>query len=96
MNLDSGRPDRIGEKMERNFSLKNINLSAYLLSTGKIKLSKVDRTNPREMSFFFDPPETASKLLEEYFLGNALVDPKTLFSKLNELRDIALGGGKYG
>lgn len=75
-------------KIENNtFRTRNLNLSAYLVVTGKIELLKIDKTSPQEFWFVFNDPTLCKELEYQYWQDEALVNPKKLLYTLNELKD---------
>ncbi len=77
-----------------NLEIKILNIAAFLYSSG-LRLKGTKRING-EVYFLFAPKNEAEKLLESYFTDNASVNPKDLFSKLNDLRDLIFSGGRNG
>ena len=75
--------------------LKILNLAAFLHASPGIQLVGTKRING-EVFFIFSPKIEAEKLLEAYFTDKALINPKELFAKLNDLRDLIFSGGKNG
>lgn len=72
--------------------LKTLNLAAFLYASG-LHLVGTKRVNG-EVFFIFSPKDKAEKLLERYFADTATINPKELFSKLNDLRDLIFSGGR--
>ncbi len=72
--------------------IKILNLAAYLNAAG-VRLVGTKRVNG-EVFFLFSPKTEAEKLLESYFADTATINPKELFAKLNDLRDLIFSGGK--
>lgn len=68
------------------YSTKNLNLAAFLYASGVhfIRANKVDR----EFFFEFTPKIQAEKLINDYFSGTATTNPRDLFSRLHDLKDI--------
>lgn len=73
------------------YKTKTLNVAAFLYASG-LKLTKTVRVE-NEVFFIFIPKEEAEKLVERYFAGNAIVDPRELFARLNDLRDLIFSGG---
>jgi hypothetical protein len=65
---------------------KNLNIAAFLYASG-LSLSGTSRES-KEVYFEFSPKEKAEKLVENYFANKANVNPKELFARLNDLRDL--------
>jgi hypothetical protein len=77
--------------METGYKLKTLNLAAFLYASG-LKLINIVRVK-NEVFFIFSPKNDAEKLVEQYFAGKATVDPRELFARLNDLRDLIFSGG---
>lgn len=73
------------------YKTKTLNVAAFLYAAG-LKLTNTVRIN-NEVFFTFIPKGEAEKLVERYFAGNATVDPRELFARLNDLRDLIFSGG---
>lgn len=65
---------------------KNLNLAAYLYASG-IQFNGTTKAD-KEFFFRFEPKFEAEQLVNNYFLGKASVNPKELFSRLHDLKDI--------
>lgn len=74
--------------------IKILNIAAFLYAS-KLRLVGTKRVNS-EVFFLFKPKVEAEKLLESYFADTATTNPKELFAKLNDLRDLIFSGGKHG
>lgn len=72
--------------MENEYITKNLNLASYLCSTG-LPLSRTFKIGS-EFFFVFSPKNKAEELVNDYFLDKALVNPKLLFARLNDLKDL--------
>lgn len=78
----------------RFYRTKILNIAAYLYAAG---LQLVDTTKLNgEVFFVFSPKEKADELVESYFAGTARTNPRELFARLNDLRDLIFSGGKNG
>ena len=55
----------------------------------------VSKKDNGEVYFEFISKDRAEKLVTEYFSGNSLVDPRELFARLNDLKDIIFNKPKY-
>ncbi|OGK54991.1 hypothetical protein A3H78_00760 [Candidatus Roizmanbacteria bacterium RIFCSPLOWO2_02_FULL_36_11] len=74
-----------------SYRTKILNIAAYLYATG---LQLVDTTKENsEVFFIFTPKSKAEQLVESYFAGTASVNPRELFARLNDLRDLIFSGG---
>lgn len=78
------------EKIE-GYRLKQLNLAAFLYASG-LKLATTVKVN-NEVFFIFTPENDAKQLVEKYFAGTATIDPRELFARLNDLRDLIFSGG---
>lgn len=78
--------------MDEGYKTKNINIGAYLYSSGLQLLNtlKVDK----EVFFIFTPKDKAEQLVEEYFAGTARISPREFVARLNDLRDLIFSGGR--
>lgn len=74
------------------YQTKILNISAFLYASG---LQLVDTTKVNgDVFFLFAPKDKAEKLVEQYFAGTANINPRELFARLNDLRDLIFSGGK--
>lgn len=73
------------------YRTKTLGIAAFLYASG-LKLTKTTRIN-HEVFFIFSPKNDAELLVEKYFAGTAIVDPRELFARLNDLRDLIFSGG---
>ena len=74
------------------YRTKTLNISAFLFASG-LKLVNTTRVR-NEVFFIFTPKDKAEKLVSDYIAGSATVDPRELFARLNDLRDLIFSGGK--
>jgi len=72
--------------MER-YTTKNLFISTYLLTSGKVKFLGIETLDYKTKLFIFTPLALAQKLEAEYFSGGAL-PAKILFAEYNNLKDI--------
>ncbi len=75
--------------MENNktFKTSDIKTSSFLLSVG-VELLKVIKDEPQKVIFCFADSNEVKEYLNSYWQGKALVNPRTLFEKLNYLKDL--------
>ena len=73
------------------YKTKTLNVAAFLYASG-LKLANTFRIKS-EVFFIFIPKNKAEVLIEKYFAGTAMVDPRELFARLNDLRDLIFSGG---
>lgn len=78
------------------YSTNNLYQSAYLYASGlRFAFFKQDG---KSIYFHFEPRVEANRLIAEYFRGTASVNPRELFARLNDLKDIVFSqtrGGKH-
>jgi len=74
------------------YKTKILNIAAYLYASG-LQLAETIRDG-NELFFLFTPKNEAEKLVEKYFADTALVNPRELFARLSDLRDLIFSGGK--
>lgn len=74
------------------YKTKTLNVAAFLYASG-LKLTNTVRVNG-EVFFIFIPKNEAEQLVDDYFAGAATIDPRELFARLNDLRDLIFSGGK--
>jgi hypothetical protein len=71
---------------------KRLNIAAFLYASG---LEFVDADNiTGEFFFKFTPRAEAEELVDSYYAGTASVDPRDLFSRLHDLKDLIFSGEK--
>jgi hypothetical protein len=68
------------------YSTRNLNLAAFLFASG-LQFTGADKIK-KEYFFNFIPADKATKLVENYYHGTATINPRELFARLNDLRDI--------
>lgn len=68
------------------YTTKNLNIAAFLYACG-LQLVKTDRVHG-EVFFSFSPAEKAEQFVGSYFNGSARVNPRELFARLNDLKDV--------
>lgn len=71
---------------------KNLHICSYLYSAG-LKLAGTKKVGA-EFFFRFSPKNEAEKLVKAYFADEASVNPRELFARLNDLRDLIFSGGR--
>jgi len=74
------------------YRTKTLNIAAFIFASG-LKLINTIRVK-NEVFFIFAPKEEAEKLVNDYFAGTATIDPRELFHRLDDLRDLIFGGSK--
>lgn len=72
--------------------IRDIAVSAFLYSTGLVKLLGKRRLPTGDVLFQFFPREKAEKLAQDYWNLNApTIQPKKLFSAQRDLKDMIFG-----
>ncbi|HWY79822.1 MAG TPA: hypothetical protein VNW29_05705 [Candidatus Sulfotelmatobacter sp.] len=69
------------------YSTKNLNLSAFLSCLPDIKFVGAIK-HGNEFFFKFTPKEKTEQLVNDYFSGIATVNPRDLFARLHDLKDL--------
>lgn len=72
--------------IEDEYSTKNLSIASYLYASG-IQFSGASNING-EFFFKFSPKDKAENLVQLYFSGTATVNPRDLFARLHDLRDL--------
>lgn len=74
------------------YRTKILNIAAFLYAS---KLQLVNTTKVgNDIFFIFTPKDQAEKIVESYFADKATVNPRELFARLNDLRDLIFSGGR--
>lgn len=68
------------------YQTKNLNIASYLYASG-IQFNGTSKVG-KEFFFRFEPKFQAEELVNKYFLNKATINPKELFSRLHDLKDI--------
>ena len=76
------------------YSTKTLNIAAYLYACG-LQLQKPTKVG-NEFYFHFSPEWKASEMVDAYFSDSASVNPRELFARLNDLRDLIFSGNSSG
>ncbi len=71
---------------EDEYLTKNLNLASFLWASG-VQFVGIKRLN-KEVSFIFAPKAKAENFENQYFTGSATINPRELFARLKDLRDI--------
>lgn len=75
----------------QTIKLRNIQLSSFLAASN---LQLVSTKKESDTVYFeFSPKKKAQELLNDYFAGRATVDPRELFARFNDLKDLIFSGG---
>lgn len=75
---------------KEGYKTKILNIAAFLYASG---LQLVDTIKIGDDVFFIFPKDEAEQLVEKYFAGTATINPRELFARLNDLRDLIFSGG---
>lgn len=68
------------------YRTNNLNIASYLYASG-LKLESTLKNNSI-FTFIFTPKEKAEELIQKYFDGTAHVNPRDLFARLKDLKDL--------
>jgi len=74
------------DKIE-HYNTKNLNLAAYLSCYKEIQFTGATKIS-NEFFFKFTPKNKAEELVNQYFAGNASINPRELFARLHDLKDL--------
>lgn len=75
-----------------HYKTKILNIASFLYASG---LQLVETTKVEgDVYFIFSPKDKAEDLVRKYFSNTAICNPKELFARLNDLRDLIFSGGK--
>lgn len=77
---------------QEGYRTKILNIAAYLYSCN-LQLIDTIKING-DVFFIFTPKAKAEELIEKYFAGTAVCNPRELFARLNDLRDLIFSGGR--
>lgn len=74
------------------YSTRNLNIAAFLYAAGV----KFEGSSSKQgvVIFRFFPREQAQKLVDSYFQDKTLVNPRELFAKLKDLKDLIFDTGR--
>lgn len=75
-----------------NYMTKNTNLAAYLCCVSELKFVGATKVNA-DFFFKFAPKNGAEEFVNQYFAGTASVNPRELFARLHDLKDLIFSGG---
>ena len=76
------------------YKTKTLNIAAFLYASGLQLIDTLKVNN--EVFFIFTPKDRAEELVSNYFAGTASIDPRELFARLNDLKDLIFSGGRNG
>ena len=77
-----------------NTRVKDLNVAAFLMASGQVKLVDVERLD-NTAYFHFEPKEVAETLVTDYWAEavSQPIQPKKLLGSLRDLKDILFSGG---
>lgn len=70
------------------FKTNSLNLAAYLQTTGEVKFVGINKDNPTNVEFHFEPAEEAQELEKKLYSGEATVNASELFKNMRMLKDM--------
>jgi hypothetical protein len=70
------------------YKTNSLQVASYLYSQKELTFKGINKENPEKISFMFEPRDKAEEYTDEYFSGNATVDPLELFQNLKTLKDM--------
>ena len=76
------------------YSTNNLLLAAFIYTAG-LRLSFFKQIGG-SVYFYFAPKAKAEQLVAFYFSGTAIVNPRDLFARLNDLKDIVFSQSRGG
>lgn len=75
-------------------AVRDLNIAAFLMATGQVKLADVERQSNSTVFFHFEPKQIAEDLVSAYWAEEAPeIQPKKLLGSLRDLKDILFSGG---
>lgn len=74
------------------YTTKNLSLAAYLSCFTAIQFIGTEKIG-NEFFFKFTPKNAAEELVNQFFSGTANVNPRDLFARLHDLKDLIFSGG---
>lgn len=78
---------RLKFMIDTSYKTTNLHIATYLFATTKVRFLGLEKISPNQFLFVFDRKDICQKLLDDYWKDNALINPKKLFSSLNEIKD---------
>lgn len=74
------------------YQTSNLQLAAYLYASN-LEFIGITKTDNKAL-FNFRNKGRALELMNKYFSGKASLDPRELFARLNDLKDLIFSGGR--
>lgn len=68
------------------FNTSDLGLASALVSAG-IRLSDLDKSNPRRVEFIFEGTDEVLQLVDDYWANNLRVSPLTYFNSMKMLKN---------
>lgn len=65
-----------------------LSLASYLYTKEDVKFIGLDKSDPTQIFFKFEPLEAAEKISDEYFTGDGTANPLELFKNYKVLKDM--------
>jgi len=79
--------------MDRDiYQTNNLNLAAFLYSS-ELEFVGITKTQDKAL-FGFKDKNKSEKLVMQYYAGRASTNPRELFARLNDLKDLLFSGGR--
>ncbi len=75
------------------FKTRNLKIASYLYAS-KVELFGYEKFEGDTYFKFLSSPRIKT-LIDNYYVDRALVNPRDLFARLDDLRDIVYSSGKY-
>lgn len=77
-------------------AVKDLNVAAFLMASGQVKLVEVERHPDNTAYFHFESKETAESLVTAYWAETVShpIQPKKILGSLRDLKDILFSGGR--
>lgn len=65
-----------------------LSLASYLYTKGELKFIGLDKSDPTQIFFKFEPMQDAEAFSDEYFTGSGQANPLELFKNYKVLKDM--------
>lgn len=70
------------------YKTNSLPLASYLSTVPDLKFVGVDNSDIERIQFCYEPAETARSAADQFFSGEARVDPQDLFQNYRTLKDL--------
>lgn len=67
---------------------KDLNVCSFLRACPEVRLIKAERSLDGAVYFYFEPKDTAEKLISAYWSDSTTIHPRKLFSAQRDLKDL--------